>query len=197
MTESEIEPPQPSPDLHRPSSIPSVPDLFLAFATMSLHGFGGVLPWARRMIVEERKWMTAEEFNDAFALCQFLPGPNIVNFSVVYGARLHGVAGAAAAFLGLIAPPVAIVIALGALYARFGDVAALRGILAGVAAAAAGLVVAMAAKMAAPLLRGGLTIAPFIAAGVYVAAGIMRWPLLHVLLVAAPISVGIAWWGRR
>ena len=71
---------------HSPHA-PSLPQLFLAFLTMSLSGFGGVLPWARRMLVEERRWMTAQEFNDAYALCQFLPGPNIVNLSVVFGSR--------------------------------------------------------------------------------------------------------------
>ena len=64
---------------------------------MSVAGFGGVLPWARRAIVEERKWLTAEEFNEAFSFSQFLPGPNIVNFSVVFGSRLRGAAGAAVA----------------------------------------------------------------------------------------------------
>src|SRR3712207_4593762 len=86
---------------------PSLSEVFLAFAWMSLHGFGGVLPWARRVLIEEKKWMTAEEFNEAFALCQFLPGPNIVNFSIVYGSRLHGAIGAIVAFVGLLGPPVA------------------------------------------------------------------------------------------
>ena len=66
---------------------PSIFELFRAFAGMSLAGFGGVLPWARRAVVEERKWMTADEFNEAFSFSQLLPGPNIVNFSVIFGAR--------------------------------------------------------------------------------------------------------------
>ena len=82
------------PDLtpaHGPS--PSLPALFMAFARMSLAGFGGVLVFARRAIVEQHRWMTAEEFNETFALCHFLPGPNIVNLSVVFGSRFRGIAG--------------------------------------------------------------------------------------------------------
>lgn len=179
------------------AGVPPLSELFLAFASMSLHGFGGVLPWARRVLIEEKRWMTAEEFNEAFALCQFLPGPNIVNFSIVYGSRLHGPTGALVAFLGLVGPPVAIVIALGAIYARYGEIDALRRILAGLAAAAAGLIIGTVAKMAEPLLRGPLSPAPFVAAVVFVAVVVMKWPLVWVLLGLAPVSVALAWWWTR
>ena len=76
-----------------PAPAPTLLELFLAFALISLCGFGGVLAWSRRMLVEERKWMTPEEFNDAYALCQFLPGPNVVNLSVVFGRRIRGPVG--------------------------------------------------------------------------------------------------------
>src|SRR5690349_15545936 len=94
-----------SPAPHPPSGPPSLGGLFLAFAKMWLAGFGGVLVWARRGSVEQHRWMTAEEFNEAFALCHFLPGQNIVNRSVVFGSRFGGIAGGLAAFAGLIGPP--------------------------------------------------------------------------------------------
>src|SRR6202166_1973579 len=111
---------------------PGLLALFLAFAKMSLSGFGGVLAFARRGIVDQHRWMTAEEFNETFALCHFLPGPNVVNLSVVFGSRFRGIAGSIAAFSGLLGPPVVIVTILAALYARFGEIEALRRILAGV-----------------------------------------------------------------
>ena len=83
---------------------PTLAELFVAFATISLSGFGGVLAWSRRMMVEERKWLTAEQFNETYALCSFLPGGNILNFSVVFGARFGGVSGAIAAMAGLHGP---------------------------------------------------------------------------------------------
>ena len=149
------------------------------------------------MIVEQRRWMTAEEFNDAFALCNFLPGPNIVNFSVVFGSRFRGPAGALVAPTGLLGPPVAIVLVLGALYAQFGNVAFVRGFLAGVAPAAAGLMIATTIKMAAPMLRRGAVPAPVIVVAAIIAIGGMRWPLLRVLLVLVPLSIALAWWWRR
>src|SRR5215470_13435152 len=132
---------------------PGVVTLFLAFAKMSLAGFGGVLAFARRGIVEEHKWMTVDEFNETFALCHFLPGPNIVNLSVVFGARFGGVPGAIAAFAGLVGPPMVLVMALAVLYAHFGQLEMLRRILAGISCGAVGLLIAVVAKMLMPLLK--------------------------------------------
>src|SRR5271155_3462094 len=94
------------------STPPSLIALFVAFAKMSLAGFGGVLVFARRAIVEEHRWMTAEEFNETFALCHFLPGPNIVNLTMVFGSRFRGILGGIAAFTGLLAPPTLIMVVL-------------------------------------------------------------------------------------
>jgi chromate transporter len=179
-----------------PVSPPSLSELFRAFFSMALHGFGGVLPWARRTIVEDKRWMTAHEFNEAFAVSQFLPGANVVNLAVVFGGRLHGAAGAAVALAGLLLPPMAIVLTLGALYGRFGDVEALQRVLGGLAAAAAGLIGAMVIKMSQPLLREGAP-ALMVAAFAFVAIGIMRYPLPYVLIVLAPVSIALAAWMRR
>jgi chromate transporter len=113
---------------------PGLSELFFTFASMSLAGFGGVLPWARRVLVEERKWLTAEQFNEAFSFSQLLPGPNIVNFSVIFGSRLRGSAGAVVALAGLLGPPLVIVTILAMLYVRYGELVWLQRILAGVAA---------------------------------------------------------------
>src|SRR5437588_9676101 len=114
----------PAPDIPilSPPNRPGLAELFLAFAKMSLAGFGGVLVWARRGIVDQHRWMTADEFNETFALCHFLPGPNVVNLSVVFGSRFRGVLGGVAAFAGLVGPPVVIVTILAGLYARFGEI---------------------------------------------------------------------------
>ena len=117
---------------------------------MSLAGFGGVLVFARRAIVEQHRWMTAEEFNETFALCHFLPGPNIVNLTMVFGSRFRGIAGGLAAFAGLLGPPTIIMTVLATLYARFGDVDALRRILAGISCVAVGL---LPNVLAVPLAR--------------------------------------------
>ena len=139
--------PAPSPPT---SSPPSLIALFVAFAKMSLAGFGGVLVWARRGIVDQHKWMTADEFNETFALCHFLPGPNIVNLTFVFGSRFRGIAGAIAAFAGLVGPPVVIVTVLAALYQRYGEIDALRRILAGVSCAAVGLLISVVFRMMMP-----------------------------------------------
>ena len=174
-------------------SPPSLLELFVAFALISVCGFGGVLAWSRRMLVEQRGWMTAEEFNDAYALCQFLPGPNVVNLSVVFGRRIRGLLGAAVASAGLLGPPFVIVSVIGFVYARFGEIAALQRMLIGVAAAAVGLVLGTCAKMALPLLRDRFGIAPLIVLATFASVGILRWPLPWALAVLVPLSIAIAW----
>jgi chromate transporter len=189
----------PAPDL--PESAPSTPPgliaLFVAFAKMSLAGFGGVLVWARRGIVDQHRWMTANEFNETFALCHFLPGPNVVNLSVVFGSRFRGIPGALAAFAGLLGPPVVIVTVLAALYARYGEIDALRRILAGISCAAVGLLISALFRMMMPLIERRDLIGLVIMAAVFVAIGLLRLPLPAVLLVAIPLSIAIAFFIRR
>jgi chromate transporter len=185
----------PAPD--QPEANPPSPgELFLAFAKMSLAGFGGVLVWARRGIVEQHRWMTAEEFNETFALCHFLPGPNIVNLSVVFGSRFGGLVGGLAAFAGLIGPPMLIAIGLAALYARFGEIETLRRILAGIACAAVGLLIAVVLRMMMPLVRKRDVAGMLMLIAVFVAIGVLRLPLQVVLLVAVPLSLFITWFLR-
>jgi chromate transporter len=126
--------------------------LFSGFFQAGILGFGGVLPVARRIIVEQRQWLSEAAFNDLFSLCQFLPGANIVNLTFVLGARNGGLAGAAVAIAGLLAAPIAIVLCLGALYARYGGIPVVQHGLSGLAAAGAGLVMGTAMKIATPIL---------------------------------------------
>ena len=170
---------------------PSVAGLFLGFLGLGLIGFGGVLPMARRMIVEQRGWLSAQAFAELLGLCQFLPGGNIINLSVAIGLEFHGVAGGVASLLGLIAAPTVIVIALGVLYDRFHDDPHLQHLFAGLAAAAASLLIATAVKMLLPLGRNPVGLA--IVAAFFLAMAVLRLPLLPTMLVLAPLSVLATW----
>jgi chromate transporter len=185
----------PAPANHLPP--PSVLALFFAFAKISLAGFGGVLAFARRGIVEEHRWMTADEFNETYALCHFLPGPNVVNLSVVFGSRFRGIIGGVAAFAGLVGPPMVLVTILAALYMRYGEIDALRRILAGVSCGAVGLLISAIFKMMTPLLRRRDVAALAVMVLVFLAIGIARLPLQAVLLVMAPLSIAITFVMRR
>src|SRR5215472_9729335 len=181
----------PAPDLPLPTKVPppGVIALFFAFARMSLAGFGGVLAFARRGIVEEHKWMTPDEFNETFALCHFLPGPNVVNLSVVFGSRFAGLTGAIAAFAGLIGPPMLLVMVLAVLYGHYGQIEVLRRILAGISCGAVGLLIAMVVKMLMPLLTRRDWVSLIAVLLVFIAIGLLRLPLQSVLLVAVPVSI--------
>ena len=116
--------------------------IFLVFLSIALQGFGGVLPFARRVLVDRRAWLTPDDFNETLSLCQSLPGPNIVNMSIAVGGRACGWRGSLAAVAGLVGAPVVIVITLGVLYGQFGGLQLVQRAIIGLAAAAAGLVAA-------------------------------------------------------
>lgn len=162
---------------------------------VAVSGFGGVGPWAQRMLVEERRWLNAEEFTDLMSLCQFLPGPNIVNIAVCVGARFHGARGALAAFAGLMIAPFAIVLGLGVLYTQYGDLPAVSSAFRGISAAAAGFIVAMGLKMAASKrLRSAMALFALVT---FISMALVRVPLGLLLIVVAPLSVAAAFWRRK
>ncbi len=127
---------------------PTVAELFSGFFVVGICGFGGVLPWTQRLIVEQRRWLTQTEFNEMLGLCQFLPGGNVMNVTIVLGSRFRGIPGAAACLLGLMTAPVAIVIGLGAIYDRYSGLAPVRRAFVALAAAAAAYLLASAWKIA-------------------------------------------------
>jgi chromate transporter len=171
--------------------------LFGTFFQIALSGFGGTLPFARRSLVDRHGWLTPEDFTETLSLCQTLPGPNIVNMSIVVGARACGWRGSVAASLGLVGTPVIIVTTLGMLYSRFGGLQMVNHALVGLGAAASGLIVATAARMAEPLLRSRPWLAaPFILAA-FASVAVLHFPLPYVLIALGPLSIAIAWWWKR
>jgi chromate transporter len=168
-------------------SRPTNGELFSSFLILGLTGFGGVLPIARRMIVDKKGWLSSEEFIEVLGLCQFVPGGNILNVAVLLGMRFRGVVGALAALVGLLAAPIAIAIALASVYAEFVHEAWVRHAFAGLAAAAAGLLASLAIKVAWPL-RGDRKALAF-AALCFVAIAVLRVPLALVVLCLTPISI--------
>ena len=170
----------------------SLLDLYLTFTRLAAQSFGGVLPWAHRALVERRKWLTREEFVELLAFSQLLPGPNICNLALMIGDRFFGLRGAFAALAGMMAAPMALVLALAALYGGFGREPVVARALEGMAAVSAGLILAMALKLARSL-RGRGTAGWLFAALAFVAVGPLRWPLLPVLLAGATASVLVAW----
>jgi chromate transporter len=149
------------------------------------------MPWAHRVMVEERQWLTPEDFTETVGLCQFLPGPNIGNASIVLGKRWFGLKGAVVAFLGLMALPFVWVMALGSVYMQFSDSALLRAVVTGVGAAGAGLFIATAIKLGKPLARRPAGLAT--AMGCLLAVGVGRISLLYVLPVVAAVSLFLSY----
>jgi chromate transporter len=108
---------------------------------------------------------------------------------------MRGATGAVAAWSGFLIVPFCVMLAAAVLYERYGDVETVRRVLSGIAPAAAGLLIATVAKMAMPMFRS-VGPAPAILLATAFAIGLMRWSLLLVLLVLAPLSIALAWWMR-
>lgn len=186
-----------APEADAPIGAPAISELFMGFLGVAVTGFGGVMPWARRMLVEKRRWLTAEKFTEDLALAQFLPGPNIVNLSIVVGSRFRGPLGAVVACLGVVGAPAIFMIICGVLYARYGDVAWLRGPLAGLSTSAVGLIIAMVMKLAVPMFHTRHWHAIGFAAAAFIGAAILRLPLWWVLLGLGTLSIAAFWWRQR
>jgi chromate transporter len=165
----------------------SLAELFLGFLSIGARSFGGVLPWAHRVLVEERRWVTPADFAETLGLCQVLPGPNVANVAVVLGKRWFGLRGALAGFLGLMALPFIWVLALAALYADFSAQPLLRAIVTGVGAAGAGLFIGTAIKLGTALTRAPAALV--LVAACFLAVGVGRVSLLVVLPLAAAASL--------
>jgi len=172
---------------------PTELDLFLGFLSASVRGFGGVFVMGRRMLIEERKWLTPDEFVELLGVCQFLPGANIVNLSVAVGQRFRGWKGSLAALTGILAAPAAISVMLAALYMRYAAVPQVSHAMGAVAAAAAGLVIGTAFKMAEPVFRKDWVLGVPVALLTLALAAFLRWPLPAVLLSMASAGSAVAW----
>ena len=168
----------------------ALPALFGEFLKIALCSVGGGLVWARRCVVDQRHWMSEDEFADTLGLCQFLPGPNVIGIAVCVGTKLRGASGAVAALAGFILLPWAIGLALAALYLQNARLPILRDVLGGMAAAAAGLLIATGVRLLLPHRKrpAAVLFAALAFAGIVFA----RLPLLTVLLGLAPLSMAVA-----
>jgi chromate transporter len=164
--------------------------LFIAFLAVSLCSFGGGLVWARRIAVEERRWINEAEFADILSLCQFMPGPNVVGIAVCVGAKLRGFIGTVAAVSGFVLIPWTVGLSLGVLYLEHAHLAVLQNILSGVSAAAAGLLIAIGIRMLLPHSRRPLAL---VAAALAVGGmALTKLPLPVLLFSLAPLSIAVA-----
>jgi chromate transporter len=168
----------------------SLAELFLGFLSIGVRSFGGVMPVAYRVLVEERRWISPADFTETTGLCQFLPGPNVGNTAVVLGRRWFGWRGSIVGFLGLIAVPFAWVLALAACYSDHATIAAVRSVVIGIGAAGAGLFMGTAVRLGRPLARKPGAWA--VAIGCFLAVAVAREPLVVVMPVAAAVALALS-----
>ena len=166
-------------------------ELFTAFTLLALQGFGGVVAIAQREFVERRRWLTREEFVELYSLSQMLPGPNVVNMSLILGDRYFGWRGAAWAVTGMLLIPILIVLALAASYNRLADVPQISGALRGMGAVAAGLMLATGIRLAATLRDNVMGPVACVVFGILTAVlvAVLRLPLVWVVP-----GLGLAGW---
>jgi len=166
-------------------------ELFLTFSRITLSGFGGVMFWARRRLVERERWLTERQFVEFLTLAQLLPGPPGLNLTVMVGYRFGGWTGAAAAVSGFLIWPCLVVIGMGVLYQHYGALPQVQRALAGMSIVAAALLFTTFIKMAKvlpPRWRPWL-----FALLAFIGVGVLRWPLIWVMGALAPLALFAAW----
>lgn len=171
-------------------------DLFWSFTRLALQGFGGVVAIVQRELVEEKKWMTREQFLEDWSVAQILPGANVVNLSLMIGDRYFGFKGALAALAGMLAFPMLVVLLVALAFAGVGDSPHVQGALRGLGAVAAGLIAATGLKLASALGQNvmGPVVCWSLVVATVLAIAVVRVPLVLVLVVAG----GPAWvWAYR
>lgn len=165
-------------------------DLFVSFTLLALQGFGGVLAVVQRELVDKKKWLTSDEFVEDWAVAQILPGPNVVNLSLMIGGRHFGIKGALAALSGLLLAPTALVLLIAAVVAGVADTPVAQGMLRGMGAVSAGLIAAVGIKLMGALKNNPMGMLTCIGLGTltFIAIGLMRLPLAWVLLSLGPLA---------
>jgi chromate transporter len=178
--------------VNRPESLT---DLFVAFTRLALQGFGGVLAVAQRELVERLGWMSKEEFVEMLSIAQVLPGPNVVNLSLMVGDRFFGTRGAMVALAGMLSVPAVIVLALAAAYGQLSRHPMAVDALRGMGAVSAGLILATGIKLLPALRKSplGQPAAFGLALAAFVLIGLLRWPLVTVLAVVGGGGMALAW----
>lgn len=172
---------------HASSSPPgpsSLSALFWAFTALALQGFGGVVAIAQRELVDKKQWLTQAQFVEDWAVAQVLPGPNVVNLSLMIGDRYFGVRGGMVALAGMLAFPLVIVLILAALFSGVSDSVAVQGALRGMGAVAAGMIAATGLKLLSALKHNalGAPVCWTLAAATFIAIALLKLPLIWVLL---------------
>jgi chromate transporter len=169
--------------------------LFVAFTRLALQGFGGVMPVAQRELVERLHWLDRAQFLDLVSMAQVLPGPNVVNLSLMVGNRYFGWRGGLCAMAGMLTLPMLLVLLLAAFYQRWQALPVLAGALRGMGVVAGGLVLATALKLALTLRQNALGLLPCAALGglTLLAVGALRWPLVWVVLSLGVLGMLLAW----
>lgn len=170
-------------------------DLFWSFTWLALQGFGGVLAVVQRELVEKKRWMTNEEFVEDWAVAQIMPGPNVVNLSIMVGDRYFGLRGALAALAGMLTLPLLLVLALAMLYAEFASHPAAAGALRGMGAVAAGLIAGVGIKLFTSIRNHplGRPLCVVLTALTVLAMGVLRLPLYAVLLLLGGVACMLTW----
>ncbi len=162
----------------------SLADLFFSFTILALQGFGGVLAVVQREMVEKKRWMTREEFVEEWAVAQIMPGPNVINLSIMLGARYFGWSGAMAALAGMLSFPLIVVLSLALLYGQYAGNVHVAGALRGMGAVAAGLIAGTGLKLLGALAKSplGIPVCVVIGFAAFGAIALLRWPLVWILL---------------
>ncbi len=173
----------------------SLSDLFISFTVLALQGFGGVLAVVQRELVENKRWMTNEQFAEEWAVAQIMPGPNVINLCIIIGGRYFGLKGALASMAGILVVPLMLLLVIALVYAQFADHPGVAGALRGMGAVAAGLIIATGLKMLGVIKKHvlGIPLCAVLGGLCFVAVAVLRLPLAYPLIGLGALACGLTY----
>jgi chromate transporter len=189
------------------ASPPSLGQLLWLWLSIGAQSFGGgsaTLYLIRRAVIEERGWLTEQEFMRYWAICQLSPGINLLGMTVLIGWHVAGAPGVALSLAGLLLPSVSITVLLAAFYTSVRDLPIVQAALRGIIPATIGLGILLALRMARPILtesrlegRGSLLLSIVLLIGSALLFAMFHPPVMLLLWLCGAVGACAAWWKFR
>ncbi len=153
---------------------------------LSFGGPAGQIALMHREIVDERKWLSEQQFLSALNFCMLLPGPEAMQLATYAGWKMHGVRGGLVAGLLFVIPGALVVLALSMIYGSYGNLPWVSAIFFGVKAAVVAIVVEALLRVAKRALKGNVDW--LIAGAAFLALYCFAVPFPIIIVAAALIG---------
>ena len=174
------------------STLIELASIFFKLGAFTIGGGIAMLPLLQNSLIKEKKWFTEEEFVDAVAVCQGLPGIIAVNMATYVGYKKKGLLGSVVATISVVLPSFVMILIIAKFLTSISDNPYVAGAMAGFRVAALGLVVVAIIQLAPKVLKGKWTVAAAVLAFVLIAVFNVNTAYVILLFIILGIAVTLS-----